>query len=165
MKQNLILLLVLCVISAGCTTTHSNLNTTNASRSNVSPAVQNTSNASTQPTVPATELSNANKTNGSAIDTKDKTDKSDMKSSLVGKWKSDSSEGWEFKSNNKFERMSALGIPITGKYSADGENVILTFDPRDKTTKAPEPLSAKITISGNEMTLNDGQRVYTYKRE
>jgi len=90
--------------------------------------------------------------------------KFDTKSSLVGKWKSNSSESWEFKSDSKFERMTLLGIPITGTYSVDGENVLLKFDPRDEKSEAPEPLKVKITVRGDEMTLDDGQRRNTYKR-
>ncbi|MBA2734182.1 MAG: hypothetical protein H0U54_15045 [Acidobacteria bacterium] len=88
--------------------------------------------------------------------------KSDLKSSLVGKWKSNSEEGWEFKPDNKFERMDPLGFTLTGTYSVDGEDVVLKFE--DEKNKALEPLKVKITVRGNEMTLNDGQRVYTYKR-
>ncbi len=92
--------------------------------------------------------------------------KSDLQKTLVGKWKStDSTAGWEFKSDNKFERMTPLGIPITGTFKVDGESVILTFDPRNETAEALEPLKVKITVSGNEMSLNDGQQVFTYKRE
>jgi len=87
------------------------------------------------------------------------------KSSIVGKWKSNSSESWEFKSDDKFERVTPLEIPITGSYSVDGENVVLKFDPRNETSEAPEPLKVKIVIKGNEMSLNDGQRIFTYKRE
>jgi len=90
---------------------------------------------------------------------------SDTKSSLVGKWKSNSTEGWEFKSDDKFERMTPLGIPITGTYSVDGENVTLKFAPGDETREAPAPLKVKIVVKGNEMSLNDGQRTFTYKRE
>ena len=90
---------------------------------------------------------------------------SDTKSSIVGKWKSESTESWEFKSDNKFEYMTPFGIQITGTYSVDGEIVTLKFDPRDETSEAPEPLEVKIKVSGNEMGLNDGQRARTYKRE
>ena len=90
--------------------------------------------------------------------------KTDTKSSLVGKWKS-ASESWEFKSDNKFERNNEIGIPLTGTYSVDGENVVLKFDPRNEASEAPEPLKVRIVIKGNEMSLNDGQRKSTYKRE
>ena len=90
--------------------------------------------------------------------------KSDTSSALVGKWKSTSEEGWEFKSDKKFERMTELGIPITGTYSADGEEVVLKFDPRNEASEAPEPLTVKIVVTGNEMSLNDGRRTFKYKR-
>ena len=89
---------------------------------------------------------------------------SDTKSSLVGRWKSNSAEGWEFKSDNKFERMTEMGIPITGTYRIEGENVVLNFDPKDENSEAPEPIKVKIKVSGDAMTLDDGQRKYAYKR-
>lgn len=92
--------------------------------------------------------------------------KSDTKSSLVGKWKSTkASEGWEFKSDNKFARLDPLGFTSTGTYSVDGETVALTFDRSNETSKAVGNIKVKIAVRGDDMTLDDGERKYTYKRE